>query len=82
MFMYGREIAARPETGVHSKGERARAPGVNGFRAMRVVFAVRSLAQEPGHAAGRGPVDGLAPLMLGREGQFCLQRLGGCRIFR
>lgn len=41
---------------------------------MRVAFAVRSLAQEPCKAAGRGPVDGLEPLMLGREGQFCLQR--------
>lgn len=77
MFMYDREITG---AGNRRPFKRRETAGTRGGRisAMRVVVAVRSLAQEPCNAAARWPVDGLEPLMLGQERQFCLRR--PCRL--
>lgn len=73
MFMYDREITGAENRRPFKRRETAGSRG-GGLRAMRVVVAVHALAQAPCNAAAPWPVEGLEPLMLVQERQFCVQR--------
>ena len=71
--MYDREITGAENRRPFKRRETAGSRG-GGLRAMRVVVAVHALAQAPCNAAAPWPVEGLEPLMLVQERQFCVQR--------